>query len=148
MNVPGRGLVQAVLPLSREKLYLMDKLVDFNPLMSIAIPNVGKVQPRGLVVIIGPNSSGKTRTLRDIESRLLGQPRKLVVCEEVEVRRPAELRSFLDLLYEQRLIRKRTDSDNNVYIDSMMPQLGAAAPSNWSLLEPYVTHYFEQGGAP
>ena len=57
----------------------MDKLVDFNPLTSLAIPNVEKVQPRGLVVIIGPNSSGKTQTLRDIQSRLLGQPRTLVV---------------------------------------------------------------------
>jgi Cation transporter/ATPase, N-terminus len=69
----------------------MEKLVEFNPLKSIAIPNVGKVQPRGLVVIIGPNSSGKTQTLRDIQARLLGQPRKLVVCDEVEVQRPSEL---------------------------------------------------------
>jgi hypothetical protein len=123
----------------------MDKLVDFNPLRSIAIPNVGKVQPRGLVVIIGPNSSGKTQTLRDIQSRLLGQPRKLVVCDEVEVQRPPDLNPLLDLLYDLRLIRKRTDQNNTVFIDSMMPHLGAATSSNWSLQENEVTSFFQQG---
>ncbi len=122
----------------------MDRLIDFNPLTSIAIPSLGKVQPRGLVVIIGPNSSGKTQTLRDIQSRLLGQPRKLVVCEEVEVQRPPELNPLLDLLFEGRLIRKRTDPNNNVFIDSVMPHLGAATTSNWSLLEHQVTSFFRE----
>lgn len=123
----------------------MEKLAEFNPLKSIAIPNVGKVQPRGLVVIIGPNSSGKTQTLRDIQARLLGQPRKLVVCEEVEVQRPPELNPLLDLLYDWRLIRRRTDQDNNVYIDSLMPHLGGATTGNWSLREHEVTNFFRQG---
>jgi hypothetical protein len=120
------------------------KLVEFNPLNSIAIPNVGKVQPRGLIVIIGPNSSGKTQTLRDIQSRLLGQPRKLVVCEEVEVERPLDLAPLLELLFERRLIRKRTDQNNTVFIESLMPHLGATS-SNWSLHENHVTNFFQQG---
>jgi hypothetical protein len=36
----------------------MEKLVEFNPLKSIAIPNVGKVQPRGLT----PRLRGRTFT--------------------------------------------------------------------------------------
>jgi hypothetical protein len=123
----------------------MEKLVEFNPLKSIAIPNLGKVQPRGLVVIIGPNSSGKTQALRDIQARLLGQPRKLVVCDEVEVQRPPELNPLLDLLFDWRLIRRRTDQNNTVYIDSLMPHLGAATTSNWSLREDDVTDFFRQG---
>ena len=50
----------------------MSNLVDYNPLKSIAIPNVGRVQPLDLVVVIGPNSSGKTQMLKDIQGRLLG----------------------------------------------------------------------------
>jgi hypothetical protein len=122
----------------------VEKLVEFNPLQSIALPNVGKVQPRGLVVIIGPNSSGKTQTLRDIQARLLGQPRKLVVCEEVELHRPPDLDPLLDLLLDWRLIRKRTDQNNTLYIDSLMPHLGAG-PGNWSLQENEVKNYFRQG---
>lgn len=122
----------------------MEKLVEFNPLESIAIPNVGKVRPRGLVVIIGPNSSGKTQTLRDIQERILGQPRKLVVCDEVEGQRPADLKSLLERLVESGLLRRRLDPNNNVYIDSLLPHLGAAT-GNWSLTEGEATHFFNQG---
>jgi ABC-type uncharacterized transport system ATPase subunit len=71
----------------------MTKVGRFNPLKSMAIPNVGRIQPRGLVVIIGPNSSGKTQMLKDIEGRMLGQPRSLVVCENIELERPPAPRS-------------------------------------------------------
>jgi hypothetical protein len=117
----------------------------FNPLKAIAIPNVGKVRPRGLTVIIGPNSSGKTQTLRDIEARLLGQPRRLVVCEDIEVERPPELDPILEMLTVGRLIRRRVDAQNNIYIDALMPHLGGASSGNWSLPIHEVTNLFRQG---
>lgn len=121
----------------------MAKLVDFNPLKSIAIPNVGRVQPRGLVVVIGPNSAGKTQMLKDIQGRVLGQPRKLVVCEDIELQRPPDLDALLDVLYREHHIRKRVDADNNVYLDSLMPHLGGATQSNWSLHEREVKRFYQ-----
>src|SRR5262249_5994722 len=35
--------------------------------------------------------------------------------------------------------------NNNVYIDSLMPHLGAATSGNWSLPEQEVTNFFRQG---
>ncbi|MBI3099184.1 MAG: AAA family ATPase [Planctomycetes bacterium] len=123
----------------------MPKLVDFNPLKSIAIPDVGRVQPRGLIVVIGPNSSGKTQMLKDIQARLLGQPRKLVVCEDIEIQRPQDLDALLGVLYQEGHIRKRVDANNHLVIDSMMPHLGGAIQPNWSLQEGTVRGFYQSG---
>src|ERR1041385_4031504 len=121
----------------------MANLVEFNPLKSIAVPNIPRmVQPRGLVVVIGPNSSGKTQMLKDIQGRVLGQPRKLVVCDEVELQHPSDYDQLVDVLCEGGYIRKRTDPNNNVYIDTLMPLLGGAQP-NWSVHEPHIRNYYQ-----
>jgi hypothetical protein len=120
----------------------MAKLVDFNPLKSIAIPNVGRVEPRGLIVVIGPNSAGKTQMLKDIQGRVLGQPRKLVVCEDIELQRLPDLDLLLDVLYTERHIRKRVDGHNNIYIDSLIPHLGGITQSNWSLSKGQVEDFY------
>ena len=41
----------------------MNKPYFFNPLKSIAMPNAGNMEPRGLIVVIGPNSSRDSRVL-------------------------------------------------------------------------------------
>src|SRR4051794_12820546 len=115
----------------------MPKLLDFNPLISIAVPNVGRVEPRGLVLVIGPNSAGKTQFLRDIQGRVLGQARKLVVCDDIEIRRPQSLDSLLDVLFAENHIRRRVDENNNVYIEPRVPHFGGNS-SNWSLPEHQV----------
>jgi energy-coupling factor transporter ATP-binding protein EcfA2 len=97
---------------------------SFNPLKSIAVPNVGRIEPRGLVVVIGPNSSGKTQMLKDIHGWLLGQPRKLVVCQNIELQRPPDLNALLEDLIANDLIRKRIDAHNNVFIDCRTPHFG------------------------
>jgi hypothetical protein len=51
------------------------------------------------------------------------------------------------LLFDWRLIRRRTDQNNNVCIDALMPHLGAATTSNWSLPETQVTNLFRKGAA-
>ena len=102
----------------------MQTLNNFNPLKSIAVPNIGRVEPRGLIVVIGPNSAGKTQMLRDIQGRLLGQPRKLVVCEQIELKRPPDLNDLLGALSGNDLIRKRVDPNNAVYFDCRMPRFG------------------------
>jgi hypothetical protein len=120
----------------------MNTVVDFNPLASVAIPNVGFVNPRGLIVVIGPNSSGKTQMLKDIEARLLGIPRKSIVCDAIEITRPHTLEPFLDSLYAAGHIKRRTDPNNNIYIDSMTPHLGALRQSHWKSSENQLVQYF------
>ena len=119
----------------------MPNLLDFNPLKSIAVPNVGRVEPKGLVLVIGPNSAGKTQFLRDIQGRVLGQARKLVVCDDVEINRPPSLEPLLDMLLAENHIRRRLDDNNNVFIESRIPHFGGNQ-SNWSLPEHQVQHYF------
>jgi hypothetical protein len=119
----------------------MPTLLDFNPLRSVAVPNVGRLESKGLVLVIGPNSSGKTQFLRDIQGRVQGQPRKLVVCDDVEIVRPPSLESLLELLLADNHIRRRVDDHNNVYIEPKLPHFGGNQ-SNWSLSEGQVKNYF------
>ena len=65
----------------------MDKLSDFKPLERFELPNVREIQCSGLVLIVGPNSSGKTQLLLDLYMRLIGQPRPLVVASKVLIRK-------------------------------------------------------------
>ncbi len=119
----------------------MPTLFEFNPLKSIAVPNVGRVEPRGLVLVIGPNSAGKTQLLRDIHGRMLGNARKLVVCDEIEMSRPASLEPLLDVLYAENHIRRRVDNQNHVFIDTRIPEFGGSG-SNWSLHDHQVKSFF------
>ena len=89
------------------------------PLKSIAVPNIGTMQPRGLTVVIGPNSSGKTQFLKDIQARLLGQSRKLVVCEKIDLERPPALDPLIDSLCSMRQIRKKVDEHNRPIIEAL-----------------------------
>ncbi len=52
---------------------------------------------------------------------------------------------MLEMLTLDRLIRKRVDPQNNVYIDALMPYLGGASSGNWSLPIHDVTNFFRQG---
>ncbi|MBA3316264.1 MAG: hypothetical protein H0T47_23625 [Planctomycetaceae bacterium] len=119
----------------------MPSLIDFNPLKSIAIPNIGRVVPNGLVLVIGPNSAGKTQLLRDVQGRVLGKPRELVVCDEIEISRPPSLSPLLDVLLAENHISRRVDNNNNLFIDTQVPEFGGDS-SNWSLLEGQVQSYF------
>jgi hypothetical protein len=120
----------------------MPKLLDFNPLKSIAVPNVGRIEPKGLVLVIGPNSAGKTQLLRDIEARMLGQARKLVVCAEVEISRPPDLGPLLEALLAEGHIRRTIDTNNNVLFEPRIPHFGRGQ-SNWSLNEAQIRHFFQ-----
>lgn len=63
----------------------MEKLTDFKPIEKLCLPNLGELSCAGLIVIVGPNSSGKSQLLRDISQKISGEPRELVVAEEMEL---------------------------------------------------------------
>jgi hypothetical protein len=119
----------------------MATIRDFNPLKSIAVPNVGRIEPKGLVLVIGPNSAEKTQFLRDIQSRMLGQDRNLVVCDDIEIIRPSDLDPFLEVLLAEKHIQRRVDERNRVYFEPKIPDFGRSN-SKWSYQESVVRHFF------
>lgn len=56
-----------------------------SPISEIQISGL-KLQLSGLIVIVGPNSSGKTNLLRDLHAAISGTDRALVVAEEIRFR--------------------------------------------------------------
>src|SRR5436309_14300781 len=66
----------------------MERLSDFKPLGQVEIPDLGDLQCSGLIVLVGPNSSGKSQLLQDLYKRLVGEPRELVVASETQIEKP------------------------------------------------------------
>lgn len=94
----------------------LNKLSDFRPLSRLVLPELGTLNCAGLIVIVGPNSSGKTQLLRDIRDRITGEPRKLVVASEIEVQTPDE-ESFLKCLKAEGYISSTwSDNDEEQYV--------------------------------
>jgi energy-coupling factor transporter ATP-binding protein EcfA2 len=99
-------------------------LSEFNPLVSLSIPGVGEIKPGGLVVIVGPNSSGKTQLLQDIHLRLVGQPRPFVVCQTVQLRKPPDFRDFLATLIEEGYVRERVEPNGEKVLQTRTAHFG------------------------
>jgi len=66
----------------------MKRLSDFKPLRRVQLPGLGDLACSGLVVLVGPNSSGKSQLLQDIYKRIAGEPRQLVVASDVQIEKP------------------------------------------------------------
>lgn len=105
----------------------MQSSSPFQLLKSFSLPDVGEINEPGLVVIVGPNSSGKTQLLRDIAGRLGGEPRELVVADNIQVAIPPDPDQFIEALIEAGHLKRdeanpdhlrpqRSDSTNNAQI--------------------------------
>ncbi|QDT16461.1 ATP-dependent nuclease [Alienimonas californiensis] len=105
----------------------MQHLGKLNPLTSISIPNIGKIEPKGLNVVIGPNSAGKTQFLKDIHYRMLGKPRDLVVCEEISLTRKGTLPEIIAALEEAEHIRVVPGSNSNHNISCRVFEFGGSS---------------------
>ncbi len=99
-------------------------LSEHNPLVSLTIPGVGKIKPEGLVLIVGPNSSGKTQLLQDIHLRMLGQARPFVVCQNVQLRKPADFHDFLATLIEEGYVRERIEGNGEKVLQTRTAHFG------------------------
>jgi hypothetical protein len=87
----------------------MEKLSDFKPIERVVLPELGELDCSGLILVVGPNSSGKTQFLRDIYERMKGDPRDLVVAEEIRLRK-AEHEPLLSCLEQEGYVVRFTDS--------------------------------------
>ena len=77
----------------------MSALSQYNPIKSITIPGVELTEVKGIVVIVGPNSSGKTLFLQDIEKYLQKGKVDFIVCRSIVPQGPHEIEAlFQDLL--------------------------------------------------
>jgi len=83
----------------------MSLLSHYSPLKGIWLPGVELVNPKGVVVVVGPNSSGKTLFLRDIENYLLTGESSFVVCEAIAAAKPDVLVEFVDDLIKQNYLQ-------------------------------------------
>jgi predicted ATP-binding protein involved in virulence len=94
----------------------MSTLADYNPLASIKLPGAVIENPSGLIIVIGPNSSGKTLFLRDIQEYLMTGNQKFIVCENVGARKPANIQTFLQDLRRVNAIREAQSPPNHYVV--------------------------------
>lgn len=99
-------------------------LLKFEPLKSIAIPNVGQLPVAGLTVVAGPNSSGKTQLLKDIQAKFLGEPRSSVVCSEIDVAFPQEFEDILQGFIASGQLKQLYDTDGMPVLQTTEVHLG------------------------
>lgn len=93
----------------------MSKLADYNPIKSIKIANVELSAPRGVIVVVGPNSSGKTLCLEDIEAKLTTGHSGGIVSREMVVQGPANIDTFVDDLLKLGFIRSSPGGGPNSF---------------------------------
>ena len=86
----------------------MENLTDYKPLERVLLPGLGELECTGLVLIVGPNSSGKTLLLKDLHRYLSGDTRTLIVAEEIVLRVP-EFDPFLKSIREAGYLSIRMD---------------------------------------
>lgn len=101
----------------------MEKLTDFKPIQKLCLRNLGQLSCAGLIVIVGPNSSGKSQLLRDISQKISGEPRELVVAEELELAK-LDYRLFLKCLQAEGYIHSFWDDNDREQYMPMTTAIG------------------------
>ena len=117
-------------------------LSEHNPLASLTLPGVGEIEPEGLVLIVGPNSSGKTQLLQDIHLRLLGQSRPFVVCDKVQIRKPAQFVDFLATLIEEGYVREKVEANGDKVLQTRTTHFGTGQPMGDKILYREAEHAY------
>jgi hypothetical protein len=105
----------------------MRNLSDFKPLRRVVLPELGDLACSGLVILVGPNSSGKSQLLQDIYKRLSGEPRQLVVATEIQIEKPP-LEPFLRCLEDEGYFSTVEDESGNKHFRPLTMYLGTGQP--------------------
>src|ERR1043166_4889494 len=103
-----------------------EHLSSLTPLASIVLPGGKEIKPQGLILIVGPNSSGKTQFLRDVHQSILGTPRKLVVARAVGIKKPHAFDALVDALSEEGYLRREIAQDGRVLLKIRTSALGGS----------------------
>ncbi len=85
----------------------MSILSAYNPLKTIWLPGSEAEisQPKGIIVVVGPNSSGKTLFLRDIDNYLLTGNPNFVVCHNLAAQMPDNYQGLVKELIANKSFR-------------------------------------------
>ena len=102
----------------------MQRLSDFKPLRRVGLPGLGDLECSGLIVLVGPNSSGKSQLLQDIYRCIAGEPRNLVVAASVQIDKPP-LEPFLKCLEDEGYFSSFEDEAGNKQIRPQTMYLGS-----------------------
>jgi hypothetical protein len=105
----------------------MLRLSDFKPLRRVTLPGLGDLECSGLVVLVGPNSSGKSQLLQDVYRRLAGEPRQLVVASDLQIEKPP-LDPFLRCLEEEGYFSTVVDEAGVKHMRPLTMYLGTGQP--------------------
>lgn len=108
----------------------MEHLSDFKPLERVALPEIGDLRCSGLILVVGPNSSGKSQFLQDLYLRLCGQPRALVVSTDIRIRKPENYESFIQCLESEGYFETIVDDSGNQQWIPRTTFLGSGQPVN------------------
>jgi hypothetical protein len=106
----------------------MDRLSDFKPLAKVSLPDVGNIPCSGLTLVVGPNSSGKSQFLRDLYQRLCGEERALVVASDVQLNKPSDYKSFINMLESEGLFETFVDQNNRSVLRPRTTYAGTGQP--------------------
>lgn len=87
------------------------KKFQAKPLEVLELPNIGEVECEGLIVVVGPNSSGKSQLLQDIYMRICGEPRALVVATKVQTQKPTEYKEMQHYLESEGYFERLVDEN-------------------------------------
>jgi hypothetical protein len=101
-------------------------LSGYNPLSSINI-HATSISPTGLIVVVGPNCSGKTQLLRDIQRTLLADGSSLVVAKTIRVCLPPNGEQFVRDLIQEGYARSQPNNPEN--IELCAPFRGTGSPT-------------------
>lgn len=102
----------------------MEKLTDFKPLARVELPGLGQFDCSGLILVVGPNSSGKTHLLRDLYGAVTGEARDPVVVRKIVVERPADFESFMHCLENDGYVELWRDPTGQKYYRPKVPVVG------------------------
>ena len=103
------------------------RLTDFKPLRRVALPDLGDLDCSGLIVLVGPNSSGKSQLLQDVYHRLAGMPRQLVVAQTIDINKP-DLEPFLRALEDEGYFETFEDDAGTKHMRPRTMYLGSGQP--------------------
>jgi len=105
----------------------MKRLSDFKPLRQVTLPGLGVLECSGLIVLVGPNSSGKSQLLQDIYGRISGVPRRLVVASDIQIEKPP-LEPFLRCLEDEGYFTTFEDDSGVKHMRPLTMYLGTGQP--------------------
>ena len=107
----------------------MESLTEYNPLERVSLPLLGNVHCSGLILVVGPNSSGKSQLLQDLYQKICGEPRNLVVASEIQIKQ-MDYQPFMGYLENEGYFETYEDDNGTQLWRPLKTYVGSGQPVN------------------